>query len=246
VAGGVIVSIHAPRAGRDAGKPGRKRSRAKFQSTRPARGATPATGSGNRIRCFNPRAPRGARPLQFGVILTVPQFQSTRPARGATPRACARKRSSRSFNPRAPRGARHLLFLFLPLYIRFQSTRPARGATRAVTRGSPRTGSFNPRAPRGARRNQPGPGRQQRVVSIHAPRAGRDSSSRRETYARQRFNPRAPRGARRKTRWASHGTRCFNPRAPRGARPIREGSPAWRPMFQSTRPARGATGWPNA
>src|SRR5258707_357822 len=82
----------------------------------------------SRKKCFNPRAPRGARrdktPGRFDVFL----FQSTRPARGATqedlslarrqfvsihaPRAgrdtamCSRFRSTNGFNPRAPRGAR--------------------------------------------------------------------------------------------------------------------------------------------
>ena len=78
-----------------------------FQSTRPARGATmaapwrtwtrwisihaPREGrdelallAGIKIKDFNPRAPRGARPPGPSCISTARKFQSTRPARGAT------------------------------------------------------------------------------------------------------------------------------------------------------------------
>ncbi len=123
----------------------------------------------------------------------------------------------------------------------FQSTRPARGATMAVgwmallelrfnpraPRGArpsrkltkPGRPSFNPRAPRGARpENGPLQGHR-RNVSIHAPRAGRDCASLLAVIHFQSFNPRAPRGA-----------RLFVNRDPRGYA-----------LFQSTRPARGAT-----
>ena len=123
----------------------------------------------------------------------------------------------------------------------FQSTRPARGATRkqkrfrrtkhvsihapragrdtAQTARLPRRRCFNPRAPRGARQATPSPTFRAKNVSIHAPRAGRDGG--------QSLRP--------------LGRPCFNPRAPRGARRT-----WWRPpvaigLFQSTRPARGAT-----
>ena len=101
------VSIHAPRTGRDAKNPHTVKAYMRFQSTRPARGATgaikcfvppeivsihaPRTGrdsSGRRLlwilRCFNPRAPHGARQVQDASSMTIIPFQSTRPARGAT------------------------------------------------------------------------------------------------------------------------------------------------------------------
>ena len=56
-------------------------------------------------------------------------------------------------------------------------------------------------------------------VSIHAPHAGRD------------LPPHS----------VSTPTICFNPRAPCGARPVHTNSIAGFPMFQSTRPMRGAT-----
>ena len=126
----LIVSIHAPRTGRDLPRQTAEPSRQQFQSTRPARGATltrlvrdnsppcfnPRAPHGARhyfqatylpLHGFNPRAPHGARLDQLDDDELVDEFQSTRPARGATS---------------AP----------LPndgLYQRFQSTRPARGAT---------------------------------------------------------------------------------------------------------------------
>ena len=55
------------------------------------------------------------------------------------------------------------------------------------------------------------------------------------------FNPRAPRGARPR-RLRGHGcTGDFNPRAPRGARPRPSSLPSSKSIFQSTRPAWGAT-----
>jgi len=77
---------------------------------------------------------------------------------------------------------------------------------------------FNPRAPRGARRSSwRGKGSQQ-LVSIHAPREGRDRASLTYPTRPRGFNPRAPRGARRSASAGWLASSCFNPRAPRGAR----------------------------
>jgi len=81
-------------------------------------------------------------------------------------------------------------------YLQFQSTRPARGATHLWLWT---TNAF--------------------LVSIHAPRAGRD----------------CPIALRLSSSF------CFNPRAPRGARLRMIATTGGPPMFQSTRPARGAT-----
>ena len=122
-----------------------------FQSTRPLRGATSASGStmrptGNfnpRAPCgarrqspqqssarkhFNPRAPCGARPRRVHNYLAVWLFQSTRPLRGATDRLKVHFASSL-----------------------FQSTRPLRGATNGVAAARQICIDFNPRAPCGAR-----------------------------------------------------------------------------------------------
>ena len=83
-----------------------------------------------------------------------------------------------------------------PQTSKFQSTRPAGGATK-VTRSLVATV----------------------IVSIHAPRGGRDYAT---FYIPRRFM-------------------CFNPRAPRGARPARAKKRDNDGVFQSTRPAGGAT-----
>ena len=145
-----------------------------FQSTRPMRGATvshepvdtfqhvsihaPHAGRDRIVkllhrvtRCFNPRAPCGARQLLNG-----------------DPKKLTR------FNPRAPCGARRQQTAISLTTTRFQSTRPMRGATLTIAIGRSRldvsihaphagrdqdgqglyffTQGFNPRAPCGARR----------------------------------------------------------------------------------------------
>ena len=144
-----------------------------FQSTRPARGATAA----------------GLNPVLSAI------FQSTRPARGATQEMLSNTAHQRisihapregrdnthiaidkpliNFNPRAPRGARLLVRGQVIPVPQFQSTRPARGATCVLT-GSKSTP----------------------LISIHAPREGRDKNWDGKLEYTNDFNPRAPRGAR--------------------------------------------------
>ena len=170
------------------------------------------------MRCFNPRAPCGARPRICLCIYLSFVFQSTRPMRGATrhlhsnnatadvsihaPHA-GRDAVSFSalppcgcFNPRAPCGARRRRHAAIGLAVMFQSTRPMRGATH--------DGEIDASTGR---------------VSIHAPHAGRDFSVALCSYKRDCFNPRAPCGARHRCGfWQSRSI-----------------------LFQSTRPMRGAT-----
>ena len=127
----VPISIHAPHTGRDHVQLGRPQLDAKFQSTRPIRGATHIKGICLCVHhYFNPRAPYGARLAAFivyvehGVIsihaphtgrditsfqaLSQPNaFQSTRPIRGATIVFHFVSPFCYYFNPRAPYGARH-------------------------------------------------------------------------------------------------------------------------------------------
>ena len=126
----------------------------------------------------------------------------------------------------------------------FQSTRPVRGATQIAAQLKGALVGFNPRAPCGARQITRLYNYCATVVSIHAPRAGRDlwivvivvlitcfnprapCGARPEMLISNRsisgFNPRAPCGARQKFgQNADRVTACFNPRAPCGARLIR-------------------------
>ena len=195
----LMVSIHAPRTGRDAHGIGS--GRRVFQSTRPVRGAT----SGRTAR-----------------YVDLVRFQSTRPVRGATYRFSDASVMPTGVSIHAPRTGRDRVSSSSIRSIRmFQSTRPVRGATSTLDE---QVASL--------------------AVSIHAPRTGRDAF---RGITRQRcyrcFNPRAPYGARHDRvdngvhRWRG----CFNPRAPHGARRrvLRQCSADG--MFQSTRPARGAT-----
>ena len=192
-----------------------------FQSTHPARGATPHNLSDLKVaRNFNPRTPRGVRLAGLVRRRVVPQFQSTHPARGATapmlpdntvrhisihaPReGCDRVvciclyHLTHDFNPRTPRGVRPMLRMMRSSATRFQSTHPARGATGGTCQRTPVRRYFNPRTPRGVRpttvtsrpvllvfqSTHPARGatverfarRMWTSISIHAPREGCDT-----------------------------------------------------------------------
>ena len=82
----------------------------KFQSTLPARGATPSA--------------------QVTSLHVVSRFQSTLPARGATRLRPSSLSLSLNFNPRSPHGERRPDCGKVVTRPTFQSTLPARGATR--------------------------------------------------------------------------------------------------------------------
>ena len=153
-----FISIHAPHAGRDPFKNIWEPTQERFQSTRPMRGATFLFRlCWLRRGHFNPRAPCGARRANddnSGVQVD-------------------------NFNPRAPCGARLSYFVFVgyvvvisihaphagrdggikkmyTYYETFQSTRPMRGATKRIAEPIHNVS-----------------------ISIHAPHAGRDRQNRR-------------------------------------------------------------------
>ena len=102
-----MISIHAPRAGRDQEGKQAYGSNEQFQSTRPVRGAT----------------------LSLSVVTAATLFQSTRPVRGATPPRYYDKLYD-VISIHAPRAGRDLVRYYGPDYDNlFQSTRPVRGAT---------------------------------------------------------------------------------------------------------------------
>ena len=79
------ISIHAPLAGSDRRRDSSHGAPGRFQSTLPSRGATSAM---RRIifvvSHFNPRSPRGERPISSHARRPMSPFQSTLPSRGAT------------------------------------------------------------------------------------------------------------------------------------------------------------------
>ena len=218
---GVVVSIHAARAGGDAMRSVTEIARGlSFNPRRPrGRRRTSVHERCALSTCFNPRRPRGRRrdvacsdrshrPVSIhaaragGDATSMPkqsdgiEFQSTPPARAATATEQRVGSQQRRFNPRRPRGRRPGCSADGSRRSAFQSTPPARAATVLRSRRLRRVG-----------------------VSIHAARAGGDEACRSEHSLLDCFNPRRPRGRR-------HGT------IPKSVRAS---------MFQSTPPARAAT-----
>ena len=214
-----------------------------FQSTLPARGATP-------FLCYHFRrrkgisihAPRtGSDRRERGVCLDIAEFQSTLPARGATAglRRLVRHgvisiHAPRTGSDRGTGAPNSRSFLF-------QSTLPARGATVPPRVAAADSGEFQSTLPaRGATRSNPAT-ELECYISIHAPRTGSDLETFAGTGRRFHFNPRSPHGERLSHCCTTTARPDFNPRSPHGERldmlPLVCGSNA----FQSTLPARGAT-----
>ena len=105
---------------------------------------------------------------------TLSSFESTLPVRGARAKEDKQKIET-TISIHAPRAGSDLTGMSDPeKWIRFQSTLPVRGATsfsRAAFAGSC---YFNPRSPCGERRGAGRRIRGNRLISIHAPRAGSD------------------------------------------------------------------------
>ena len=123
------ISIHAPREGGDRKKSTPTEAKKEFQSTPPARGATtPPMRNSWRHLHFNPRPPRGGRPL-----------------------SAAKSYVSLYFNPRPPRGGRRLRIRYVLAVYRISIHAPREGGDRALRMGSALVSNFNPRPPRGGR-----------------------------------------------------------------------------------------------
>ena len=167
------VSIHAPRVGRDLGGD-KAASLALFQSTRPVWGATcPFFVLTRYHKCFNPRAPCGARLRFSNQSASGIEFQSTRPVWGAT-KICYIKTKHYCVSIHAPRVGR-------------DAVRVRGRDFWLVSIHAPRVGRdlFVPclyllieivsiHAPRVGRDHQIGLFVPYLLVSIHAPRVGRD------------------------------------------------------------------------
>ena len=193
---------------------------------------------------FNPRSPHGERhqllqtpPMHRRISIHAPRtgsdaalkyvqrqpriFQSTLPARGAT-RAASRRQSRQQFQSTLPaRGATPRRAHARKEDTIFQSTLPARGATH---------GGFYHRH----RRHD---------ISIHAPRTGSDVLRGRAAKPLGYFNPRSPHGERQHQITIKSAETYFNPRSPHGERQRLRASVLKPFTFQSTLPARGATGY---
>ena len=115
--------------------------------------------------------------------------------RGATAAGSALPGPPCNFNPRAPCGARLVLVGTAYLAWSFQSTRPMRGATEHPESQRQFQPFQSTRPMRGATYSWP-EWRALRLISIHAPHAGRDTGHSGCHSGCGDFNPRAPCGAR--------------------------------------------------
>jgi len=168
-----VVSIHAPRVGRDGTRLLIRRPRQSFQFTRPAWGATCKRKTRSHLSmCFNSRAPRGAR-HQDGGDRNQHQVSIHAPRVGRDTPTPSISRENSCFNSRAPRGARRKRHGSRSASFGFNSRAP-RGARRGTNDSHRVSGSFNSRAPRGARHCTADTYEYAYFVSIHAPRVGRD------------------------------------------------------------------------
>ncbi len=193
------VSIRAPRAGRDTRWQGDRDRFTGFLSARPGRGATDDRIAELVDEYVSIRAPRAGRDPQYVTFLAGHIIVSIR-----APRAGRDEKESDGdlevetcFYPRAPGGARHCQSIPICLIKTFLSARPGRGAT--GTEGQDDVWY---------------------VVSIRAPRAGRDlASSQRVVLLSPFLSARPGRGATCLYDSFLLPAYSFYPRAPGGARP---------------------------
>ena len=190
------ISIHAPRAGRDAGAAYHRR----------AGGISIHAPRAGRDHCwrwrrkqkshFNPRAPCGARPSGRRRKLTKQGISIHAPRAGRDVVAHGLEQG-RGISIHAPRAGRDVAAsVTLPEVKIFQSTRPVRGATRMVCALYSPVSFQSTRPVRGAT-CVPGPrsGSQARI-SIHAPRAGRDLAEENKRQDKRIISIHAPRAGR--------------------------------------------------
>ena len=190
------ISIHAPRVGRDHTAVVGQRLAFDFNPRAPCGARRLKTLSGGTVSNFNPRAPCGARRRTNLLLLRPSIFQSTRPVWGAT----------------------FVVLDVKPQFFEFQSTRPVWGATDLDDAKDNAADDFNPRAPCGARQPVAAFSLPLPVISIHAPRVGRDSHRQSCGGRHPHFNPRAPCGARPRHCYLAQGRRPISIHAPRVGR----------------------------
>ena len=213
-----MISIHAPRAGRDISTPTFSSIFAIFQSTRPVRGATVAQIRLEAIDHISIHAPRAGRDRRGTAGRCIyPYFNPRAPCgarrmRDRTPTRALEFQSTRPVRGATPDDGAELR------YNQFQSTRPVRGATPIrIRRAKPWT-YFNPRAPCGARRDA-ATAQVMRAI-FHSTRPVRGATDRPDHQGHaEPISIHAPRAGRDLILpfGAVHCTH-FNPRAPCGAR----------------------------
>ena len=194
------------------------------------------------LKVFQSTLPaRGATPFREANELDVLTFQSTLPARGATnlklgyggtqkisihaPRTGSNRTSSSifpgrpHFNPRSPHGERRKVLANWDNDLIISIHAPRTGSNRTSSSIFPGRPHFNPRSPHGERRKVLANWDNDLIISIHAPRTGSDRNMAVRAYPEKIFQSTLP--ARGATRSATRSSSSLT--------------------FQSTLPARGAT-----
>ena len=216
------ISIHAPRTGSDR-KYHRCRPLVAISIHAPRTGSDWSRSPSPAQRFISIHAPRtGSDASRSAASFASIPFQSTLPARGATRGDGAGGQARRNFNPRSPHGERPACCVYVPLPRDFNPRSP-HGERPALLPIPVAAIQFQSTLPaRGATRKRSFPLYKSMQISIHAPRTGSDVADEGQNSFTTDFNPRSP-----------HGERLLPPPS----------SPA-RAIFQSTLPARGATGEP--
>ena len=278
------ISIHAPRVGRDPCSSSQAATPCYFNPRAPCGARRPASGRPSRRCRFQSTRPVWGATVRAEPEMVSAPFQSTRPVWGATfvgrstitqstisihaprvgrdlfnavhavhlrnfnPRApCGARRfctplppSNSYFNPRAPCGARPRRRPVYSPIITFQSTRPVWGATLDMPEAL-RLFVISIHAPRVGRDLQRDVAFAPDDISIHAPRVGRDAIGIQTARIEADFNPRAPCGARPSILAPQNGHHLFQSTRPVWGATVDSGDIAVVLVFQSTRPVWGAT-----
>ena len=218
---GVCISIHAPRTGSDPWSRRVSVTRSPFQSTLPARGATTSAAiAANCTRYFNPRSPHGERPSSAPSTAPESSISIHAPRTGSDEDKYVMQ-AMHYISIHAPRtGSDLYVGSHSAAYSAFQSTLPARGATGIRSMVIFAASHFNPRSPHGERPVSLCTASRSPAISIHAPRTGSDAADLCCGFIRHAISIHAPRT---------------------GSDVVRVRGTVVR-IFQSTLPARGATG----
>ena len=171
----ISISIHAPREGSDQITYFYSRV-CRYFNPRSPRGERPFEGGQNEQgKEFQSTLPaRGATPME-SKNCRIESFQSTLPARGATHIEAAKNMQIKYFNPRSPRGERRFPALVQASLDCISIHAPREGSDHFFSRLFNEMSYFNPRSPRGERRYLGGQQDRDRDISIHAPREGSDN-----------------------------------------------------------------------
>mgnify|MGYP007128953113 CR=1 FL=1 len=153
------------------------RTRGGFQSTLPARGATPGNpGRMEKRKYFNPRSPHGERhSFRHAGVWYIPI--SIHAPRTGSDTVAAEKHLTAAISIHAPRTGSDVSHPFLFISGDNFNPRSPHGERHLRGQAGARPLHFNPRSPHGERRARQNGGPHDLQISIHAPRTGSDRTA---------------------------------------------------------------------